>query len=72
LGSVSVLPWAARHGTAAGRVVIRARKGGRAPLRLLAPFVLHDGAAHDGDRDSHSPDARAVLRGGTGLCHLFD
>ena len=71
MGSVAVLPLAPRHGRAAGRVVIRARKGGRAALRLLPPFVLHDHASHPGDRDHHSTDAAAVLRGGAGLESLF-
>lgn len=71
LGSVVVLPLAAREGRAAGRVILRARKGGRAPFRLLAPLILHLGAAHDKDRDSHSPAARAILRDGGGLEALF-
>lgn len=71
MGSVTILPIAAREGREAGRVVIRTRKGGRAGLRLLAPLVLHDGAAHPGDRDNHSPQAEAVFRRGEGLGHLF-
>lgn len=71
MGSITVQPFAPRTGRAAGRVVIRARKGGRGALRLLAPFVLHDGAEHPGDRDNHSPAAAAVFRHGAGLDHLF-
>lgn len=71
MGSVTILPFAAREGRETGRVAIRARKGGRAALRLLAPFVLHDGAEHPGDRDNHSPQAEAVFRHGKGLGHLF-
>lgn len=71
MGSVAIQPFAARDGREAGRVVIRARKGGRAALRLLAPFVLHDGADHPGDRDNHSPQAEDVFRRGNGLGHLF-
>ena len=62
LGSVAVLPLAAREGRAAVRVLIRARKGGRAALRLLAPMVLHAGVAHSGDREDYTPEAQAVLR----------
>jgi tRNA1Val (adenine37-N6)-methyltransferase len=72
MGSISVLPFAPRAGRDAGRVVIRARKGGRGALRLLAPFVLHDGPDHPGDRDHHSPAAKAVFRDGHGLCALFN
>jgi tRNA1(Val) A37 N6-methylase TrmN6 len=62
LGSVAVLPLAPREGRSALRVLVQARKGGRAPFRLLPPFVIHRGAAHDGDRESYTPAANAVLR----------
>lgn len=63
-GSVSVLPVAPRIGRPAIRVILRARKGGRAPLRLLAPLVLHDGVAHLRDGDDYSAAARDILRDG--------
>lgn len=66
-GSVTVLPVAPRAGRPAHRVILRARKAGRGQFRLLAPFVLHDGAAHDSDGDSHSAAASAILRGGAAL-----
>jgi tRNA1Val (adenine37-N6)-methyltransferase len=71
LGSAAVLPLAAREGRAALRVLVQARKGGRAPFRLLAPFVIHEGPAHDGDRESYTPEANAVLRGGSDLLARF-
>jgi tRNA1(Val) A37 N6-methylase TrmN6 len=71
LGSIAVLPLAPRPGRAASRVILRARKGGRAAFRLLAPLVVHDGNAHDGDRDSHTPIVQAVLRHGTDLESCF-
>lgn len=67
LGSAAVLPLAPRAGRAAGRVILRARKGGRAPFRLLAPLVLHAGAAHDGDREDYTPEAEAILRQGAAI-----
>ncbi|MBL4927017.1 tRNA1(Val) (adenine(37)-N6)-methyltransferase [Fuscibacter oryzae] len=72
LGSATVLPLAARQGRAASRVILRARKGGRAPFRLLAPFVIHNGAAHDGDRESYTPRANEVLRHAAPLSAEFD
>ena len=66
-GSVTVLPVAARPGRVAGRIILTARKGGRAPFRLLAPFVLHEGEAHLRDGDDYAADARAVLREGAAL-----
>lgn len=67
LGSAAVLPLAAREGRPALRVILRARKGGRAPFRLLPPLVLHRGPAHDGDREDYTPRAEAILRGGAAL-----
>ncbi|HLQ19596.1 MAG TPA: methyltransferase [Tabrizicola sp.] len=71
LGSAAVLPLAAREGRPALRVIVQARKGGRAPFRLLAPFVIHAGAVHDGDRESYTPAANAVLREGADLMAVF-
>jgi tRNA1(Val) A37 N6-methylase TrmN6 len=71
LGSVDLLPLSPRSGKPALRVLVRARKGGRAPFRLLAPLVIHRGASHDGDRESYTPEANAVLRDGADLLALF-
>ena len=67
LGRLAVLPVAARAGRAAQRVIVQGLKGRRAPLKLLAPLVLHAGARHDGDRDDASPEAVRVLRDGEAL-----
>lgn len=66
-GSVTVLPVAPRAGRPASRVILAARKGGRAPFRLLSPLVLHKGDEHLRDGDDYSPGARAVLREGAAL-----
>ena len=71
LGSASVLPLTPREGRPALRILLRARKTGRAAFRLLAPFVIHDGPAHAGDRESYTPRANAVLRGGDALAEEF-
>ena len=71
MGSALVLPLAPREGREAPRVILRARKGGRAAFRLLAPFVIHDGAVHDGDRESYTPAANAILREGADLSAAF-
>lgn len=63
-GDVRLLPVAARPGRSAGRVILASRKGARAPLRLLAPLVLHAGDAHRGDREDLTPAAQAILREG--------
>ncbi|WP_396592827.1 tRNA1(Val) (adenine(37)-N6)-methyltransferase [Brevundimonas sp. R86498] len=46
----------------AKRVLVRARKGGRAPLRLLPALILHDRSGA-----KHAPEAEAILRGEAGL-----
>ncbi len=71
LGSPLVLPLAPRDGREAPRLILRARKGGRAAFRLLAPFILHQGAAHDGDRENYTPAANAILRDGADMSAAF-
>ncbi len=71
LGSASVLPLTPRDGHPALRVILRARKGGRAAFRLLSPLVIHQGPAHAGDRESYTGQANAVLRDGDSLDWAF-
>ncbi len=71
LGSVAVLPLAARSGQPSLRVILQARKGGGRVFRLLAPFVLHGGDGHDTDRDSYTPVAKGILRDGHALTAEF-
>ena len=65
--AASVRPITAREGRAAGRVLVLARKGARSPFRLLAPLVMHEGAAHPGDHDHFTDRAHAILRAGAAL-----
>lgn len=67
LGRLIALPIAPRAGQDAHRVIVQGVKGRRAPLRLIAPLVLHEGLSHDDDRDSYTAAARAVLRNGKAL-----
>ena len=70
-GGLTILPIAARRGREAGRVLVVARKGARAPLRLLAPFVMHQSDRHSADREDLTPAAQAVLREGAPIAELF-
>lgn len=63
-GSLSLLPVAPRAGSAAGRVIVAARLGGRSPARLLPPLALHEA---DG---TYTEAAEAVLRQGQPLGSL--
>jgi tRNA1(Val) A37 N6-methylase TrmN6 len=57
-GSIQVLPIAPFADAPAKRVLVRAIKTGKAPLRLLPPLVLHD---KEGGK--HTPAVEAILRG---------
>ncbi|MEM9395208.1 MAG: methyltransferase domain-containing protein [Pseudomonadota bacterium] len=67
IGSLRILPLTAREGRAAKRVLLQGRKDGKAPLTLLAPFVLHSGAVHLRDGEDFSDAAQRVLRDGAAL-----
>ncbi|MCB1407000.1 MAG: methyltransferase [Rhodobacteraceae bacterium] len=66
-GAVVVKPLCARAGRAAGRVIVRARKGALGPFRLLAPLILHDGSHHARDGNDFSAAAQALLRDGRAM-----
>lgn len=58
LGGVEVLPLRPHSQAPAKRVLVRARKGSRAPLRLLKGYDLH------GESDAkYTPEIAAVLQG---------
>ena len=63
LGGVAVLPVAAHAGAAAKRVIVRGVLDARAPLRLLAPLVLHPGPKCGG----YLPEAETILRHGEAI-----
>lgn len=64
---VMVLPLAARAQRPAKRVIVQARKGGRAPLVLLPPLVIHEGDHHPGDGEYFTETVRRIMRGAGGL-----
>jgi tRNA1(Val) A37 N6-methylase TrmN6 len=58
LGGVEVCPLRPFADAEAKRVLVRARKGSRAPLRLLKGIDLHDRSG-----SKHTPEVEAMLRG---------
>ncbi|SMO98173.1 tRNA1(Val) (adenine(37)-N6)-methyltransferase [Paracoccus laeviglucosivorans] len=66
-GEITILPISARKGRDAGRVIVLSRKGARAPLRLLYPFIMHEKPSHLTDAEDLTPAAHAVLRDGAPL-----
>jgi tRNA1(Val) A37 N6-methylase TrmN6 len=61
-GSAQVRPVQPFADQPAKRVLVRAIKTGKAPMRLLPPLVLHD---RDGGK--HTPETEAILRGQAAL-----
>jgi len=61
-GSFSILPIQSFSQSPAKRVLVKAIRSGRAPLRLLPALILHD---HSGSK--HTPEAEAILRGEAAL-----
>lgn len=66
-GEITILPVSARTGRDAGRVIVLARKGAKAPLRLLFPFVMHEKPSHLTDGEDLTQAAHAILRDGQPL-----
>lgn len=64
LGSLVVTPITGRAGRDADRIILRARKGGRAPFRLTAAVHLHAGPEHLRDGEDYRPEIVDVLRNG--------
>ena len=60
LGGVEVLPVYTNANAEARRVIVRARKGSRAPLQILRGLNLHP---HETSKDKYTPEADAILRG---------
>jgi tRNA1(Val) A37 N6-methylase TrmN6 len=58
LGGVELIPIRPRADAAAKRIIVRARKGSRAPLRLLKGLDLHDASSA-----KYTPETEAILQG---------
>ena len=61
-GAIDIVPLRPRAEAPATRILVRAKRASRAPLRLLPGFVLHEGEGSD-----FTPLARAIMRDGAGL-----
>lgn len=64
-GSLQMRPVHPFADAAASRVLVRAVRSGRAPLRLLPPLILHP---REGNK--HTPEAEAIFRGDADLSWL--
>ena len=61
-GAVEVLPIASRAGQPASRILVRGRKGSRAPLTLCFPLTFHRGSSHEADGETYTAEVQGVLR----------
>jgi tRNA1(Val) A37 N6-methylase TrmN6 len=61
-GSFRIRPIQSFADQPAKRILVRAVRGGRAPLALLPALILHDGSGA-----KHAPQAEAILHGDAGL-----
>ncbi len=66
-GAIDVTPIVGRRARPANRVVVRARKGAKAPFSLNFPLIMHTGDVHVSDGENHSEAATKLLRGGAAL-----
>lgn len=62
LGSIIVRPLMPRKDRPPNLFLFQGQQDGRAPFQMGSPLILHEGAEHDGDRDSYSPEVRQILR----------
>jgi tRNA1(Val) A37 N6-methylase TrmN6 len=60
-GAIRIKPIQPRAAEPAGRILVQARKGSRAPLEICPPLVLYDQAG------ATQPDVDAILRAGASL-----
>ena len=67
LGSICLFPLIPRVGRESQLVLLQGRKEGRAAFRLMPGLIVHNGAAHTGDRVDYTPDAAAILREASAL-----
>ena len=70
MGRVRILPMLSRAGRPAKRVIVLAQKGSRAELKLLAPFVLHEGECHTEHGGRFTSKSLEILRNGKSISHL--
>jgi tRNA1(Val) A37 N6-methylase TrmN6 len=73
-GGLTVLPVVSQAGSVAHRVLVRGRKGSRAPFKLLSPFVVHasdiPAGQSGGGGTRFTPETEGILRHGVALDRL--
>ncbi len=67
LGALTLWPIQARTHRPAQLFLLTAQKGGRTPLTIRNPLIMHEGAQHERDGESYTKQVRGVLRDGMAL-----
>lgn len=67
VGDIAVKPISPRTNRAAGRVIVRARKGAKGAFVLHPALIVHAGTQHHADGDSYTQQVQAILRDGADL-----
>jgi len=67
MGSVEVTPFVSRQGRGSELMILKARKSGKAPFRLLPQVVLHESPKHTADQDDYTQQLTGILREGRAL-----
>lgn len=68
LGAIVLCPISPRAGQAPNLFLLKGQQDGRAPFRMKAPLILHDGPVHSDGKDTYTPQIQGVLRDGASIC----
>ena len=61
---LAIKPITSRKSQPAKRIIVQGIKGSKGPMKLLEPFVVHDGDIHNSDKSDYSKSANNILRFG--------
>ncbi|SFR60231.1 tRNA1(Val) A37 N6-methylase TrmN6 [Yoonia tamlensis] len=67
LGAFILRPIAGRAERAPELFLLQARQEGRAAFRMAPTLIMHAGSAHSADKETYTPQVRAILRSGAYL-----
>ena len=67
IGDIKILPVSSFKGKNAHRVIVKGKKGSRAPLQILPPLLIHEICKSDNSQKIYTKIAESILRGGQGI-----
>ncbi len=72
IGNIRIWPLSARSAEPPGRVILTARKGGRAAFSLQFPQIIHEGTADPSGSAPYAPAVEKILRMGAAWPWITD